>query len=68
MHEPLQKAIELVGLSKLGKSLGIAYQSILGWQTRGRLPRTEWTGETQYAAEIEKLTEGKVTRDELLRQ
>lgn len=66
MHEPLQKVIEIVGLSKLGSSLGVRYQSVLGWRERGRLPRTEWTGETNYAEQMEKLTAGAVTRDQLL--
>lgn len=64
--EPLDRAISIVGLSRLGKGLGVAYQSILGWKERGRLPRTEWTGETNYAETIEQLTDGQVTKAELL--
>jgi hypothetical protein len=44
----------------------VTYQAVRKWIARGRLPRTEWTGETQYAAAIESLTEGRVSRDQLL--
>ena len=32
----------------------------------GRLPRTEWTGETHYAEAIEAATNGAITKAELL--
>ncbi len=35
------------------------------WARSGRMPRTEWTGETQYSLAIERATHGAVTREEL---
>lgn len=63
---PLSKAIEVVGLSRLAAGLGVTYQAVRKWEKACRLPRTEWTGETAYASTIERLTDGSVTRDELL--
>lgn len=62
----ITKAIEIVGLQKLARSLGVTYQAIRKWEAKGRLPRTEWTGETDYAAQIEQATEGKVPKALLL--
>lgn len=59
-------AVEIVGLAKLARALGVTYQAVRKWEAKGRLPRTEWTGETCYASLIELATEGKVTKDSLL--
>lgn len=64
---PLGRAISLVGLVKLARSLNLTHQAIRKWERAGRMPRTEWTGETAYSAQIEALTGSRVTRDELLR-
>lgn len=63
---PLLKAIELVGKAKLASELKLTYQSFNYWLRAGRMPRTEWTGETDYASRIEQLTDGAVTRAVLL--
>lgn len=62
----LKKAFNTISIYDLSCELGIAYQSIQGWCRRGRLPRTEWTGETKYAEKIEKITNGEVSKEELL--
>lgn len=51
---PIEAAIAALpgGLPALAQLLGVSYVAIRKWQERGRLPRTEWTGETQYAARI----------------
>lgn len=64
---PLQRAIDLLGCYKIAKACGIKGPSVYKWQANGRLPRTEWTGETNYASIIERETGGKVTRADLLR-
>lgn len=62
----LSKAIEIVGICKLAKACGVRHQAIYKWLSNGRLPRTDWTGETDYASRIEEATKGAVTRDQLL--
>ena len=62
----ISQAVEIVGLAKLARILGVTYQAIRKWEAKGRLPRTEWTGETDYASLIEEATEGKVLKARLL--
>lgn len=66
-HPALSKAIGIVGLAELARGLGVTYQAIRKWEAAGRLPRTEWTGETSYSDRIVAMTEGQVSKDELLR-
>lgn len=63
---PLQRAIDQIGLQPLAKELGVTYVAIRKWQAVGRLPRTEWTGETDYAERIARLMDGSVTKKQLL--
>ena len=64
---PLEKAIRFLGgYSATARVCGVAYQVVVNWVRRGHLPRTEWTGETSYAAKIERALEGKITEEELL--
>lgn len=65
-HPELAKAIEIVGLQDLARGLGVSYQAVRKWEAAGRLPRTEWTGETEYADRIVELSGGKVNRRRLL--
>lgn len=62
----ISKAIELVGLCKLAQACGVRHQSVYKWQAKGRLPRSDWTGETDYASCIEIATGGRITRAQLL--
>lgn len=62
----ITKAIETVGLRALAKACNVSPQAIYKWQAKGRLPRTDWTGETDYASRIEEATKGVITRDQLL--
>jgi len=64
--DPIANAARLVGLACLARELGLSHQAIRKWQRAGRMPRTEWTGETHYSQAIERLTFGAVTRDQLL--
>lgn len=65
-QNPISKAIELVGLSKLARGLDVTYQAVRKWEQAGRMPRTEWTGETEHSERIEAMTGGAVTKDALL--
>ena len=63
----IEKAIDLIGGPRaLGQRLGVSRQAVNKWRQLKRLPRTDWTGETNYAEQIEALTGGVVTRNELL--
>lgn len=64
--DPIEQAIQIVGLARLARELQISHQAIRLWQKRRRMPRTEWTGETAYSEQIARLTDEKVTRDMLL--
>jgi hypothetical protein len=63
---PLSKAVQLVGLLSLAEALGLTYQAIRRWEKAGRLPRSEHTGETSYAQDIEIATGGQVKAADLL--
>ena len=60
------QAVVIVGLRALARSCGVTYQAVRKWESRGRLPRTDWTGETSYASKIEEATKGVITREQLL--
>lgn len=71
--KPISRAIELCGgpvafTRKLNEHLPkpVSYQAVKKWEAKGRLPRTEWTGETNYAAAIELITDGAVAKTQLL--
>lgn len=66
ISHPLQRAIAIVGLGPMAKAMGITYPAIRKWQRAGRMPRTEWTGETRYAAQISAMTGQRVSVAELL--
>ncbi|MBG0879393.1 hypothetical protein H0X90_21625 [Burkholderia sp. 9775_39] len=44
----------------------VTYQAVKKWVAKGRLPRTEWTGETDYSSAIEKITGKFVSKAALL--
>ena len=62
----ISKAIELTGLIPLANMCGVTPQALYKWEAKGRVPRTDWTGETDYARCIETATKGQITRDQLL--
>lgn len=65
---PLSRAIESLprGRHQIADACGVKYQAVQKWETAGRLPRTEFSGETDHAGAIERETAGEVTKDELL--
>ena len=64
----VSKAINEIGSCVLARAVRCSPTAVYKWRNQGRLPRTEWTGETNYAAEIERLSDGKFTREMLLRR
>lgn len=65
-QDPLQRAIDLAGLTALARECKVSHQAVRKWQRARRMPRTEWTGETGYAQAIERITAGQVNRRQLL--
>jgi DNA-binding transcriptional regulator YdaS (Cro superfamily) len=64
--DPLQRAIDLMGLTCVARECKVSHQAVRKWQRARRMPRTEWTRETSYSEAIESMTRGQVTREELL--
>lgn len=61
----LAAAIDAVGQTALAKACGVRQPTVHGWKKKG-LPRTEWTGETDYSGAIERLSDGAYTKARLL--
>ena len=67
MKNILTQAIEEAGgITAVAAAVGKTYVAVYKWTVNGQLPRTEWTGETNYARIIERLTKGKFKRKQLL--
>lgn len=61
---PITKVIEAAGsLAAVARAAGVSHQAVRKWEKRGRLPRSEWTGETRYAEKLEEAFE--ISRHEL---
>ena len=74
---PIRQAIRLAGdkapdtssgYKVLGEICGVAWQTVQKWDEKGSLPRTEYTGETEYAVCIAEFLEGAMTKEEILRR
>ena len=64
---PLQEAIDAVGGRTTASTLlGISYVSVRKMAEKGVLPRTDYTGETNYAHILAKNSNGKITEKWLL--
>lgn len=70
---PIQTVMDLAGgpvalTREINKRIErpVTYQAVLKWARQGRLPRTEWTGETRYAKAMSAAVGGKVKVRELL--
>lgn len=65
---PLSRAIEAVpgGRRRIAKACAVSYQAVQKWEQAGRLPRSEFSGETAYAKTISAETKGAVTESDLL--
>lgn len=62
----LKKAISSIGSQKIAERCQVSVRAVYKWSERGFLPRTEYTGETNYAEQIEELSEGLYRKDQLL--
>ena len=64
--EPLKDVISDYGWQVLSAELGVSPQAIRKWLVSGRLPRSEFSGETTYAQKIEAITKGGTKAADLL--
>lgn len=63
----LRDAIDLSGgPTVVAKLLGVSVRAIYKWIAKGTLPRTEYTGETQYSIAMAKASNGSYTASQLL--
>jgi hypothetical protein len=67
-QKSLEEARLILGsYDAIGKaSGGLSGKAVMRWYKNGKPPRTEYTGETNYAQLIELACEGKVKADSLL--
>ena len=66
-QNPVQIAVmQAGGQAAVARACGVRQQSVYRWVHRGHLPRTEWTGETDYSSVLASLDGVTVTREELL--
>ena len=62
----LREAITSIGAQKISEKCNVSVRAVYKWCEKGVLPRTEFTGETNYAEQIEKLSEGQYSKESLL--
>lgn len=56
---------DIGGRKKVAALCNVSYQAVKKWEVKGRLPRTDYTGESQYAEILAKNSKGKYTKDDL---
>lgn len=64
----LESAVNDIGKMHLASKLDISFQYIDTWIKKGHLPFCEFTGKTNYAKSIERLTKNKYTEYQLLNE
>ncbi|XAG19538.1 helix-turn-helix domain-containing protein [Vibrio metschnikovii] len=62
----IKEAITSIGVTQVANACGVSVRAVYKWCERGVLPRTEYTGETNYAETIEDLSSGDYKKDQLL--
>lgn len=69
---PIKRAAEILGVPVLSSLCLVSPVAVYKWLKKGRLPRTEWTGETNYAEIIAQALAERadidppITREQLL--
>lgn len=64
---PIKQVIDFLGgRAKVAEITGLTYMAIAKWERKGRFPRTEYTGETNYAKQLSEASGGVFTVEQLL--
>jgi len=61
----IKEAVEFLGVIRAAKLCGVGTRIVYYWIERGKLPRTEATGETRYA-ELMAAADPRISKDKLL--
>ena len=48
-HTTIKQVVKNTGLKKAAEACGVSQTAVQKWMKNGRLPRTEWTGESRHA-------------------
>jgi hypothetical protein len=62
----ITKAIEIIGLNALAAACSVTRQAIRRWEKSGRVPRSDFTHETDYSGIIATETNQEITKLQLL--
>jgi hypothetical protein len=62
----ITKAIKLIGLNPLAAACSVTRQAIRRWEKSGRVPRSDFTHETNYSGIIATETNQEITKLQLL--
>ncbi|MBJ2267784.1 hypothetical protein JFT60_10430 [Pseudomonas sp. MF6772] len=66
MNRIKKAVVDVGGTPTAAKTCGVSTRSVNKWIAAGRLPRTEYTGETSYAKKLAALSDSKFTAAWLL--
>ena len=65
-QKTLEDVIKTVRVSVVADVCGVSQRAIYKWMDNGKLPRTEYTGETNYAEKIALASNGLFSADAIL--
>lgn len=65
-QKTLADVIKTVRVSVVADACGVSQRAIYKWMGNGKLPRTEYTGETKYAEKIALASNGLFSADAIL--
>jgi len=61
----ITEVIKVAGLRPVARACGKTYQAVRKWEARGRLPWSDYVGETRYAEILSDLVDGQITVEQL---
>lgn len=67
IENPIRLAKNKLGsFSAISRVCQVSRVTVHNWNQQGRLPRTDYTGETEYWKKIKNAVNGELTKDQLL--